>query len=141
MTGGDNYITLRWLNTLGGWDDWTFTARHSYGFDISNVQTFNNDIFDNWDSKYIAGKQEQQTLSLDVAPTITLRSGLLSEDQINAISQVKISKNVETVSGQGVKANQSVTIDRSSFTYRTDKEKLIEFEFQITLPNIQVQTA
>lgn len=141
MTAGNNYITLRWLNTLGGWDEWTFTARHSYGFDISNVQTFNIDIFQRWDSNFTNGSKEQDILSLDAQPTVILRSGFLNEQQINAVSQVKISKNIQTISGVGVVENQSIIIDRSSFTYRTDKEKLIEFEFKITLPKVQIQTS
>ena len=137
----NNLIQLRWLNTLGGWDQFTFTARHTYGYDISNVQDFNVDIFDNWDTDYIAGEVETKTLSLDAAETITLRTGGLTKEQVQGLAPIKYAIAVQTVQGDEVNANQTVKIDRGSFEYRTDREKNIELTFRITRPKIQIQTA
>lgn len=137
----NNLITLRWLNTLGGWEYWTFTARHTYGVNISNVNTFNIDIFQNWDTNFIAGEVEEQTLSLNAADSIQLRTGLMNKSQSNGVATIKYGINVQTVSGEFVNSDQTVTIDRSSFQYRTDKEKQIELSFNISLPKIQIQTA
>ena len=137
----NNNIQLRWLNTLGGWEYFTFTARHSYGVDISNVQNFDVDIFDNWDADFIAGEVETKTLSLDAAETITLRTGGLTKVQATALSSIKYAIAVQTVAGDEVSADQQVKIDRGSFEYRTDREKNIELTFRITKPRLQIQTA
>ena len=137
----NNNITLRWLNTLGNWEQWTFTARHTYGVNTSNVQTFNVDIFNNWDTDFIAGEVEEETLSLQAANTIILRSGLIQEEEANALAAIKYGINVQTVSGDFVNADQTISIDRNSFEYRTDREKNIELSFRISLPKIQIQTA
>lgn len=131
----DGFVTLRWLNTLGGWEYWTFTARSTHGLAIGNVKDFKPDIFDNWDTDFIAGSGDTETLSLDAAETMTLRTGGLTKDQANGLSTIKYSLNVQTVSN-----GQTVQIDRGSFDYRTDREKNIELSFKITKAQIQIQT-
>jgi hypothetical protein len=138
---GDNLITLRWLNTLGGWDQFTFTAKHSHGYDISNVNLFQKDIFNNWDSEFIAGEVETETISIDASKRITVRSGGVTKDIAEGLAPIKFSINVQTVSGEGVYENQTVGINRNSFDYRLDREKNIEFNFTINLPTLQIQSA
>ncbi|NRA93291.1 MAG: hypothetical protein HRU26_11510 [Psychroserpens sp.] len=99
------------------------------------------DIFNNWDTDFIAGEIEEETLSLQASNTIILRSGLIQEEEANAIATIKYGINVQTVSGDFVNANQTISIDRNSFEYRTDREKNIELSFRISLPKIQIQTA
>lgn len=140
-SGCNNFITLRWLNTIGGWESWTFTARHSYGVDVSRPNTFNVDIFNNWDTDFITGRSSKKTLSINAAKTITLRSGGLTEDQAEGLSTLGYAIAVQTVAGEGVTGGQDVEIDRRSFNYKTDREKNIELSFKITLPEIQIQTA
>jgi len=129
------YIDLSWLNTLGGWEHWRFTAFKTYGYDISNVQNIKKDIFQNWDTDFIAGETETEHLSLDANERITVRSQLLTIDQINAIARIKHSiKVIDSAT------NQTVIVDKGSFQYRTDHDKTHTIEFTITKPGLIIQS-
>lgn len=136
-TAGDNYINLTWLNTLGAWEYWTFTARHSYGFDSNEVGRIERDIFQNWDADFIQGQSETEVLGKDVRPFIVVRSQLLTKNQVDALSRIRNSIKVQEVKSTG---NVTVLIESGSFTYRTDKEKLTTMEFKITYPREQIQS-
>lgn len=136
-TAGDNYIQLTWMNTYGGWEYWTFTARHSYGFDSNETGRIERDIFQNWDTDFIAGQSETEVLGKDVRSFIVVRSQLLSKDQVDAIAKIRNSIKVQEVRSTG---NVTVLVDSGSFTYRTDKEKTITIEFKITYPREQIQS-
>ena len=133
MTCNKN-ITLRWLNQLGGWEYFTFTARSTDGYDISNVRTFKKDIFADWPNNY--QKIETETLSLEAAPSVVLRTGLLDQQQAAGVATIKLAIAIEDAS-----TGESVTIDRSSFPYRTEREKLIQLEFRINRVSEQIQSA
>ena len=136
-TDGDNYINLTWLNSVGGWEYWTFTARHSYGYDSNDIGRIEKDIFQNWDSDFISGQSETEVLGKDVRSFIVVRSQLLSKAQVDAIAKIRNSIKVQEVRSTG---NVTVLVDAGSFTYRTDKDKTITIEFRITYPREQIQT-
>jgi hypothetical protein len=136
-TAGDNYINLTWLNSVGGWEYWTFTARHSYGYDSNDIGRIEKDIFQNWDADFISGQSETEVLGKDVRSFIVVRSQLLSKAQVDAIAKIRNSIKVQEVRSTG---NVTVLVDAGSFTYRTDKDKTITIEFRITYPREQIQT-
>jgi hypothetical protein len=136
-TAGDNYINLTWLNSVGGWEYWTFTARHSYGYDSNDIGRIEKDIFQNWDADFISGQSETEVLGKDVRSFITVRSQLLTKEQVDAIAKIRNSIKVQEVRSTG---NVTVLVDTGSFTYRTDKDKTITIEFRITYPREQIQT-
>ena len=131
-------IDLQWLNTLGGWEHWSFTAFKTYGWEVDDVETIEKDIFQNWDTDFIAGKTESQDISVKANQTIAVRSQDLTKQQINAISKIKFSIQVndETDTTQ----IQTVLIDRGSIEYRTDNDKRHTIEFDIIYPSQQIQT-
>jgi len=131
-------IHLNWLNTLGGWEHWNFTAFKTFGDDISNVETIKRDIFQNWDTDFIAGLTESEHISLDANETIIVRSQDLTLQQINAIKNIKksIKVNDETDTANIV----TVLVDKSSFQYRTDNDKRHTIEFKITYPGQIIQS-
>jgi len=132
-------IDLAWLNTLGGWEHWRFTAFKSYGYDISDVNTFERDIFQNWDTDFINGQTQTDTLSLTAKKTLIVRSQDLTIQQIEAIARVKIS--IKVIDETDINKLQTVIVDKSSFTYRTDNDKRHSTQFNIERPSeiIQVQ--
>lgn len=133
---GDNFITLTWLNTLGAWEYWTFTSKHSYGYDIQDQGIIERDIFQDWDSGFINGQSEKEVLAKDVTPFTVVRSQALTKDQVNAISKIKTSIKVQVIEEGKF---TTVIVDPGSFTYRTDKEKNILIEFTIRYPREQIQ--
>lgn len=131
-------IVLNWLNTLGGWEHWNFTAFKTFGFDISEVRTIERDIFQNWDVDFIAGQTESEHISLKSREAISVRSQDLTLQQINAIARIKysIKVNDETDTTNIV----TVLVDKGSFQYRTDADKRHTIEFIIRYPRKQIQS-
>ena len=127
-------LQLRWLNSVGGWEYWVFTARKTHGFQINDVQTIERDIFEDWDTTFIAGGTESEHLSLKTRETIVVRSQNLTKQQINAIARIKFSLKVEDIV-----RNFTVLVDKASFSYRTDQDKLHAIEFNITYPQTFLQ--
>ncbi len=129
-------IDLQWLNTLGGWEHWNFTAWKTYGFDISEVRTIKRDIFQNWDTDFIAGETESEHISISSSESITVRSQDLTVQQINAISRIKYSIKVNDETTNII----TVLVDKNSFQYRTDADKRRSIEFIIRYPGKQIQS-
>tara|TARA_R110000796_G_scaffold126289_4_gene241028 strand:- start:3711 stop:4118 length:408 start_codon:yes stop_codon:yes gene_type:complete len=130
---GKYSINLSWYNTLGGIELFNFVARKSYGYKIGKATTAQRDVFNDWSNDFSG--TETDTIDIQANETITVRSQNLTEQQINAIAQIKISPKV-TDEDQ----NKTVTINRNSFTYRTDHDKRFEIEFILTYPNIIIPT-
>ncbi len=131
-------IVLNWLNTLGGWEHWNFEAWKTYGFDISEVRTIERDIFQNWDTDFIAGLTESEHISLKSAEVITVRSQDLTLQQINAIAPIKYSIKVNDETD--ITTIVTVLVDKGSFQYRTDADKRHTIEFTVRYPRRQIQS-
>ena len=131
-------IDLTWLNSLGGWEHWRFTAFKTYGYDIDNVEIIEKDILQNWDANFIAGGTQQDVLSQQARETITVRSQNLSIQQINAIARIKFS--IRVIDETDSSNLTTVITDKSSFQYRTDNDKRHSIEFDILYPNQQTQS-
>ncbi len=135
----DFNIDLQWLNSTGGWEHWSFTAFKSHGYDIDEVESFETDIFQSWDTDFIAGQTEGSLISLKSNKKVTVRSQDLTVQQIEAIARIKISIRVndETDTSNIV----TVLVDKGSFDYRIDNDKRHEITFNIVYPNQIIQTA
>ena len=130
---GDYNLILQWYNTLGGIETFNFTAFKSHGYNISNVQIAERDTFSDWENNFTDAQYDHDLLSIAAAETIVVRSQDLTEQQINAIAQIRISPRIFDVS-RGV----NVRVNRNSFTYRKDHNKRNEISFQITYPDLVV---
>ncbi len=131
-------IVLNWLNTLGDWEHWNFTAFKTYGDEISNVNTIKRDIFQDWDTDFIAGRTESEHLSLDANDLIVVRSQDLTVQQINAIKNIK--KSIKVNDETDVSNIVTVLVDKASFQFRTDKDKRHSIEFTIRYPGQIIQS-
>lgn len=131
-------IWLNWINTLGGWEHWNFTAWKTYGFDITEVRTIERDIFQDWDADFIAGETESEHISIKSREAITVRSQDLTLQQINAIARIKYSIKVNDESDTN--SIVTVLVDKGSFQYRTDADKRHTIEFIIRYPRKQIQS-
>lgn len=127
----ENDLILTWINTLGGYEQWNFSARKSKGWDNIEKNVFNKDLFSSWDTEFISGSQDRKTLRNRWRPSITVRSQLLNENEATTISRIKLSNQVFMVQGSNL---IPVQVDTGSFQYFTDREKLPNIEFKITLP-------
>ena len=135
---GKYFITLSWLNPLGGWEFWKFQANKTYGYSISNTQTIKRDIFQDWSTTFIAGQTESEHLSIEASESIRVRSQNLTVQQMNAIAMIKFSLKVQDITDISNKV--TVLVDKGSIQYRTDGEKITSLEFDITYPSLQLQS-
>lgn len=133
-----NNIDLQWLNRLGGWEHWSFTAFKTFGDNISNVETIQKDILQDWDTDFITGQTESEHISIEANDTIVVRSQDLTIQQINAIKNIK--KSIKVNDETDLNNIVTVLVDKAPFQYRTDNDKRHSIEFQITYPGEIIQT-
>lgn len=132
---GKYSIVLNWYSPIGGLETFNFTAQKSYGYDINNVQTAQRDVFNNWDTDFIDGFIEYDTINIEANQRIIVRSQNLTQQQIDAIATIKLSPRIIDADNE-----VGVLIDRSSFVYRTDNDKRYSIQFFITYPNLIIPT-
>jgi len=125
-------INLTWLNKLGSWECFYFTARKTYGQSIQSVSNRNLDPCLNWD----ASEGDSEDLEISERDTLVVRSQALTLQQLEAIKEIRSAITVVDITGQPVK----VSVDKGSFQYFTDKQKRKTIEFTITYPRNQIQT-
>lgn len=130
-------LSLSWLNTLGGWDHWVFTARKSYSYDIGNVQTIKRDIFQDWSTGFVTAQTESEHISVEAAESYIVRSQNLTRQQVEAIARIKYSIKAQDMTDP--ESPLTVIVDKGSITYTTDKAKTNFIEFKITYPGIIIQ--
>ena len=133
----DQSINLGWLNDLAGWDYWVFTARKSYSYNMSEVETIKKDILQDWDTEFTDGQTEQEHISLSANESYLIRSQNLTIQQATAIARIKYAIKVQDVSD--IDNPVTVLVDKSSIQYTTDKAKTNFIQFTITYPSIIVQ--
>jgi len=132
---GKYSINLSWYNLLGGIELFSFVAQKSYGYTIGKVTKAKRDVFNDWDNDFLDAEVEIDVLDIPANETIIVRSQDLTEQQITAIAQIKVSPVVNDVD-QGLQ----VSIDRKSFNYRTDGDKRHEISFILTYPDLIIPT-
>lgn len=128
-------IIISWYNTIGGLEVFNFQARKSYGWTIGKVEKSQRDVFASWEDNFTNADQDIDITSIKANERVIVRSQNLSLQQINAISQIKISPRVKD-EDRGI----VVDVDRNSFNYRTDHDKRHEISFTITYPDQIIPT-
>jgi hypothetical protein len=132
-------IYLTWLNNLGAWEYYNFTAKKDYGVDISGSKTISRDIFNNWDAEFINGETEEDYISFDsVNETVVVRSQLMTREELQAVKNIKTAIRVQQIRSDNTKV--TVLVDKSSFKTYSDGDKLYQIEFEFKYPRTQIQT-
>jgi len=131
---GKYSIVLLWYNNLGGVEYFNFTAQKSYGNNIGGVQISERDVFEGWDNTF-TGNLDHDLLDIEAYREVTVRTQRLTEQQANAIGQIKLSPQVIDK-----ETGLQVRINRSSWNFWTDNDKRSELSFTIRYPKILVPT-
>lgn len=130
-------IYLQWLNKLGGYDSWLFTTEKDYTADINEKHLIKRDILQNWDSEFIDGDTQYDFTALTSRDKVVVRSQLLTEEEYDAIVQIKDSISVQEVREDG--SIITVEVDKRNFPIKQDRQKLYEIEFTIKYPDNFIQ--
>lgn len=130
-------LSLTWLNTIGGWEHWTFTARKTESYNMRDVQTITRDILEDWDTEFIGAQTEREHISLEANESLIVRSQNLTAQQVRAIARIKFSIKVQDMTDPLKPI--TVIVDKASIDYTTDKNKTNFIEFAISYPSIIIQ--
>ncbi len=127
-------IYITWLNYLGGFDYWLFTAEKEYQIDITDSQTLTNDIATDWPNSYgeFADTIEQQ-IYRNSKDAILLRSQILTLSQLNAIKHIKTSPLVQIMEDRYNR--RTVIVDKDSFKVYDEGDKIYSIQFKVTYTN------
>lgn len=127
-----NEIYLTWLNNLGGFDYWNFTAFHDNLIDIAETSSGSQNTFPTWPASYgeFADTERRRQTFRESATQILVRSQHITEEQLNAIAYLKSSVLVQILNDHTDR--RTVLIDQDSFVKSRDEEKLYSISFTIT---------
>jgi hypothetical protein len=131
-------IYLTWLNSLGGWEYWNFTAEKDYSEDILESTSISRDILNDWDNTFINGETQDDYIRIQSVPKVLVRSQFMTRDEVEAVKNIKTAIRVQEIRSDNSKV--TVLVDKSSFRYKSDGDKLFSIEFEITYPNTIIQT-
>ena len=124
-------IVLSWLNYLGGFEYWYFTAEKDYTVTIEESGTTNKNIFPQWPSSYgqFADTIQKETYRKS-RNGLVVRSQHITQNQLEAIQYIKTSPLVQIVNSRTDR--RTVIPDTDSFTVRKDNQDLFEITFNLT---------
>lgn len=124
-------IYLTWLNYLGGFEYWLFTARKDNNIEVVDTGETTQNIFAGWPKSYgaYADTIRKQTHRISREQKI-IRSQYLSLDEINALKYIRTSPLVQIVNSRTDR--RTVIVDNQSFVIYQDEAKLYNISFTIT---------
>jgi hypothetical protein len=124
-------IYLTWLNYLGNFEYWDFTAQKEYQIDVTSVEGSTENIFPSWPNSY---GSFADTIDKDVLRTsrnqIVVRSQYVTLAQLNAIKYIRTSPLVQIVTSQ--QDRRTVRVDQDSFKVYDEGEKMFTISFTIS---------
>ncbi|HEX2682655.1 MAG TPA: hypothetical protein VHL77_01905, partial [Ferruginibacter sp.] len=124
-------LKLTWLNNLGGWEYWNFTAGKDYQIDIAGVEVVKQNILGGWPQSY---GEFADTIERDISRVsknqVIVRSQNLTRDEVTAISKIKTSALVQIIDSKYNR--RTVRVDSQSFKIYAEVDKLYTISFTIT---------
>ncbi len=121
---------ITFLNNLGGFEYFFFTARKEYQIVIDEVGETTQNILANWPNSYgeTADTIRKQTFR-NSYNSVTVRSQYLSMNQLNALTEIKTSPLVQIMYSRNNR--RTVLVDADSFVKYDEKDKLFSLSFKI----------
>ena len=122
--------TMTFLNYLGGFEYFFFTARKEYQIHIDEAGETTQNIMSNYPNSYgvNADTIRKQTYR-KAANYVVVRSQYMSLDQLNAIKFIRTSPLVQIVYSR--LSRRTVIVDTDSFTIYDEKDKLFSLQFLV----------
>lgn len=123
------YIT--WLNYLGGFEYFPFTAKKEFQVDVMETGQTRNNVLPSWPNSY--GKNadtiDKQTFRISKNGVI-VRSQHLNINQLEALSYIRTSPLVQLVYSRIDR--RTVIVDSDSFRKYDEGDKLYTMQFKIS---------
>lgn len=133
-------IRLTWLNNLGGFEYWAFTAKADHIREIQEAIETKKNILPNWPKSYGADADTIRKQTKRVSnKAYTIRSQFLTENEADALSYIKSSLLVQIINSRNDR--RTVIVDSDSFIVRKDGDKTFEIAFNVSFTDdIPVQS-
>lgn len=124
-------IRLTWLNNLGGFEYWNFTAQREHGIEITDSGETQVNTFQTWPASYgeFADTERKQTYRASRKQDFIF-SQLLTKEEAEALSSIKTSPLVQIINSR--QDRRTVIVDTDSFIKYVDGDKLYTVQFSIT---------
>lgn len=124
-------IYLTWLDYLGGYEYFLFTAEKEYQIDILETGTTRENVFPNWGKSWgeTADTIDKKTFTT-AKNKIAVVSQYLTENQRDALKYIKISPVVQIVLSRTDR--RTVIVDNESFKVYNESEKVFIAKFNIS---------
>lgn len=128
-------LYLTWLNYLGGFDYWDFTAQKEHGIEIIETVETNKNLFPEWPKSYAAYADTiRKEVSRTSRQTITVRSQFMTLAQLEAVKYIKTSPLVQVLISKSDR--RTVIVDKDSFRVYDEGDKLYSISFNISYTNL-----
>lgn len=124
-------IYLTWLNYLGGYEYFLFTAEKEFQVDILETGTTRQNVFPDWEKSWgeTADTVDKKTFTT-AKNKIAVVSQYLTENQRDALKYIKISPVVQIVISRTDR--RTVIVDNESFKVYNENEKVFTAKFNIS---------
>lgn len=121
---------LTWLNSLGAWEYYDFTARKDYNIEFDGSRQLDKNLLPVWARDDTDKGRERFYSKINARKSYTVRAENLTQDEVDALAKIKHSIQVERIFANGDK--ETVLVDKSDFTIRKDAQKLHSLSFDMT---------
>lgn len=127
----NQHVCLSFINNLGGFDYWKFTAENEHTVDIISTQETSENIFPSWPESYgeTADTIRKQTERIS-SNRIFVTSQFVTQDQADALWYIKSSPLVQIVNSRTDR--RTVIVDPDSFSKYKDGDKTYTVSFSIS---------
>jgi hypothetical protein len=129
-------IHISWINSLGNWEHFSFTARKSYEKKVDNTVTVRRNILASFPDDFTSETQDDK-IRIDSNDVVTVRSQFVSKDRLDVIAEIISSIRVQAWISETEKI--TVIVDSDNIKKYSDGDKLYAIEFDIVYPQIQTQ--
>lgn len=123
-------LKMTWVNNLGGFDYWNFTAKKDFETEIIDTGETSANLLPSWPNSYgeFADTSDRRQTYRDSVDDILIRSQNLSLDNVNAIRTIRKSILAQIINGR--QDRRTVVIDSESFTAYREEDKLYTASFK-----------
>ena len=129
--------SLRWLNDLNGWEHWYFPRYKKEKERVTKKIDILRDYTSNWDTEFINGETEKDTIKVFSSKSVLLQSQLLNKNELRQLENIKRSIRVQILMDSG--KWQTVTIKPSSYTIEDEGEDIQDMTIEVNLPSTITQ--
>jgi hypothetical protein len=127
---------MTFLNHLGGFEYFFFTAKKEYQVDIEGTGETRENLLPAWPNSF--GKNadtiDKQTFRRS-RDSVIVRSQFLSLNQLNALVEIRTSTVVQIVTAQNNR--RTVIVDSDSFKVYDEKDKVFSVQFKIRFTDLK----